>query len=329
MTISSLPDHGTIASLREAYGAPLDSLREELRHEFSGDQFGRYLQQVLPQGKLFRPMLVFAAGGAFGTPPAGLLVPAKAVEVLHAASLIHDDVIDGSARRRDLPAAHVTYGVERAIVLGDHLLLRTFSLLAASEPVEHVPAAIQVLAACAQRCCAGEIDELATPLRCSFDRYLSIAERKTGSQLEAAVEIGAIFSGADPNSCDALRRFARALGIAFQIADDLLELLGDPIVMGKPGWRENGTSRPNAAVSWLISFGSRVDLAQASDLFEAEHANRADLVSVLSSSGAVEAAEAVRDRYLAVAMDQLDRLAPAARTWPLRALAEYAIERTS
>ncbi|MBX9390377.1 family 2 encapsulin nanocompartment cargo protein polyprenyl transferase [Streptomonospora nanhaiensis] len=186
-------------------------------------------------GKLFRPALVLLAADAFGGAPETAVPAAVAVELVHNFSLLHDDVMDGDTTRRHRPTAWSVFGVGGAILAGDSLLALAFDVLAAGG---HPAAADTVhgLSATVQRLIDGQSRDMAferrsdvTPAECR-----AMAEAKTGALLGSACELGAVYGGAGARQCADLRRFGELLGLAFQIADDLLGIWGDPAVTGKP-----------------------------------------------------------------------------------------------
>ena len=200
---------------------------------------------VLSPGKRVRPLVAVAAGRIVRADPAGPLAAAVAVEYVHAASLVLDDLpsMDDAARRRGAPAIHVVYGVAIAELAAVALLSRAFEILA-REPA--IPPAVRgrVLAELAAAvgaagCCGGQAADLsADPAAVALDDLESIHARKTGALFVAAVRGGALAGGAGEAAVDALTVYARNLGLAFQITDDLLDLEGDPARLGKDTQRD-------------------------------------------------------------------------------------------
>ena len=170
---------------------------------------------------------------------------AVAVEFLHAASLVLDDLpsMDDAPRRRGLPALHLSWGVATAELASVSLLARAFEVVASDEALSRALAS-RILgelarAVGAEGCCAGQAADLAAdPTRLALDDLESIHARKTGALFVAAVRGGALAGGAGERTLSALTLYARNLGLAFQITDDLLDHEGDPESMGKNPARE-------------------------------------------------------------------------------------------
>jgi geranylgeranyl pyrophosphate synthase len=208
---------------------------------------------ALSPGKRVRPLVAVAAGRMVRANPAGPLSVAVAVEYAHAASLVLDDLpsMDDARRRRGRPAIHVAYGVAIAELAAVALLSRSFEVIA-REPA--IPPAVRARvlselasAVGASGCCGGQTADLsADPSSVVLDDLESIHARKTGALFVAAVRGGALAGGAGEGALDALTLYARNLGLAFQITDDLLDLEGDASRLGKDTRRD--AHRANFAV---------------------------------------------------------------------------------
>ncbi|HVQ54405.1 MAG TPA: polyprenyl synthetase family protein [Thermoanaerobaculia bacterium] len=196
-------------------------------------------------GKRLRPLAALAAGELARADAAASTAVAVAVEYVHAASLVLDDLpsMDDAPRRRGRPALHRVHGVATAELAAVALLARAFEL--AADAPGMTPAArarvVSELAAAvgAAGCCAGQAADLsADPAAVHLDDLEAIHARKTGALFVAAVRCGAIAGGAGGSVLAGLTLYARNLGLAFQITDDLLDLEGDPTRMGKDAGRD-------------------------------------------------------------------------------------------
>ncbi len=155
--------------------------------------------------------------------------------MLHGASLIHDDIVDEAAERRSLPALHVRIGIGPALILGDYLILRTFTVLQESQDIyglERMIEASHALNSYAQLCCLGEL--MLTGEGNPEDEYFTIVKGKTVSQFAVAVTLPAIVGGVTFEEIKALRTYGLNVGIALQIQDDVLDIVGDSRVLGTP-----------------------------------------------------------------------------------------------
>ena len=182
-------------------------------------------------GKRLRPMLVCLAAGAPPPETAGLVRAAVAVELVHGATLVHDDVLDGSALRRGRPTVVATGGRAAATATGDLLFSRAFAELAAEGAGS--PEAVQVLARASRELALGELIQREDAFRpdVTVARYLERCRLKTAVLFRAACELGALEAGGDP---EALGAFGERIGVAFQMLDDVLDVCGPPERTGKP-----------------------------------------------------------------------------------------------
>lgn len=253
---------------------------------------------LLAGGKRVRPILVLAAfeacrGGA--EREALALDFAVALECIHTYSLIHDDLpaMDDDDLRRGRPTCHVLYGEATAILAGDALLTEAFSRLGTGEEAERARlVALLARAAGAAGMVGGQVLDLGMQGRPSLEEVAEVHRRKTGALLRVATEGGAVAAGAGEKEVDALRRYGEALGLAFQIADDILDVVGDTEEMGKRQGGDEARGKP--------TYPALVGLERAREL--AHEAKRAAIAAI---EGMGEGAA------------------------PLRALARYVVERTA
>jgi geranylgeranyl diphosphate synthase type I len=180
-------------------------------------------------GKGLRPALVYAAAEAFGETPEGLDEVAAAVELVHNFCMLHDDVIDQDRQRRGRPTVWAEFGMSAGVLAGDALLALALGCLDDVNLSGRLCEAVQDLI-------RGEALDVEYELQrdLTTEDYLLMARLKTGSLMGAACALGAVAAGACPEVVTRMDRFGRSLGLAFQIADDLLGVFGDPAVVGKP-----------------------------------------------------------------------------------------------
>jgi farnesyl diphosphate synthase len=201
---------------------------------------------TLDGGKRMRPLLVYATGTAFGAEESTLDAPAAAVELIHAYSLVHDDLpaMDDDAQRRGKPTTHVAFDEATAILAGDALQSLAFELLAdATAPSQTCVAMLRELAvaAGARGMCGGQALDLAATgngAAIDIDALQRLHALKTGALLRAAVRLGAIAADVDAKTVVRLDAFGDALGLAFQIRDDLLDVEGDSDTLGKTAGKD-------------------------------------------------------------------------------------------
>ncbi len=182
-------------------------------------------------GKRLRPALVLLSGKAVGELKREHTVLATAMEMIHTATLIHDDVLDDATLRRHMQTVNARWNNESAVLLGDFLLARAMSLAVSIDDLF----AVRTITEAAWRMCEGELRQVA--YRGNYDlseqEYLDMIADKTGALTACCCRLGAYFAGAERRVLEAMTRFGHHLGTAFQIADDLLDLLGEESIVGK------------------------------------------------------------------------------------------------
>ena len=243
-------------------------------------------------GKRMRPLLVYATGALLGADVAELDAPASAVELIHAYSLVHDDLpaMDDDALRRGQPTVHVAFDEATAILAGDALQSLAFQQLAdAPLPADARIAMVRELAVAsgAVGMCGGQafdIDATGRGGAISLDELERLHALKTGALLRCAVRLGAIAGNADGDARVALDRYAEALGLAFQIRDDLLDIESDSATLGKTAGKDIAQNKATFPALMGID-ASRARLAELADIMHAALApfeGRADLLAALA-----------------------------------------------
>jgi octaprenyl-diphosphate synthase len=182
-------------------------------------------------GKRLRPLLTVAAARLAGSDNAACLKLAAAVEFIHTATLLHDDVVDGSQLRRGKVAAHLIWGAAQSVLVGDFLFARAFELMVETNSMK----ALEILAKASRVIAEGEVLQLTRShdLNLSQALYLEIISAKTAELFAAASEAGGVSAGVSPDQSDNLRAYGMNLGIAFQLADDALDYGGATEALGK------------------------------------------------------------------------------------------------
>ncbi|GAA0351678.1 polyprenyl synthetase family protein [Actinoallomurus spadix] len=190
-------------------------------------------------GKGLRPALVLLCAGAAGAPAESALAGAVAVELVHAFSLVHDDIMDGDERRRHRASVWHAFGVGPAVLTGDALLALAMATLA-RVPRPGAAVAMERLSATLIELVHGQAEDLAFEDRpwagrdaVTVEEYVAMAEAKTGALLGCAAALGCLLGGGSPERADRIAVMGRQLGLAFQMTDDLLGIWGDPSVTGK------------------------------------------------------------------------------------------------
>ena len=208
---------------------------------------------VLGGGKRLRPLLVYAAGHAFGESGSRLDAPAVAVELIHAYSLVHDDLpaMDDDDMRRGRPTCHIVFGEAMAILAGDALQALAFELLAHDVELGVAPARCVEMLRVLGRACGAEgmaggqaLDLAAVGRKLSLVELEHMHACKTGALIRAAVRLGALAAGAPDEALASLDRYAHAVGLAFQVRDDILDVEGESHVIGKTAGKDAAADKP-------------------------------------------------------------------------------------
>ncbi len=314
-----------VQAVVEAGGAPASRLMEQLERRLAelagghGPLLARYAGDTIAAGgKRLRPLLVFLSAGAPPPETDGLLSAAVAVELVHSATLVHDDVLDGSPLRRGRPTVVAAAGRRLATATGDLLFSRAFAELASTGSLPSVRA----LSRASSELAAGELMQRADAWQAvSIDRYLERCRLKTAVLFRAACELGAI-EGAGPTA--ALGSFGERIGVAFQVLDDVLDVSGPPERTGKP----RGTDLLDGTVTLplLIARSRDPQLAAVAprDVQTAEQA--AEVCDRIAATGALETARDRAMELVAAAKGQLPSLEERQRA-ALELVAEGVVER--
>lgn len=218
----------------ELINSQLYSVEERIRQQaraFDPAVEGYVAYAIESHGKRLRPALALLAGGATGPIGPGHFDLAVVVELIHAATLVHDDILDGADKRRGQPTANAKWGNAISVLLGDCLFAHALKLSTSFQNGE----VGRRIAHAASDVCSGEIIQTQRrfDLKLSVPDYYKIIEMKTAALFAAACELGAFINEASPEIISALRTFGLRLGTAYQIYDDVLDLAGDELKVGK------------------------------------------------------------------------------------------------
>ena len=268
-------------------------------------------------GKRIRPALVVLCAMCGQYDRDSALAAAIGAEIIHAATLVHDDVIDRASTRRGRPTVAASLGDEPAIVIGDYYFAKAYEWAARTE----VPEAVAILAGAVMEICAGEVRQQAIRYRYSttVDEYTRRIEAKTGALLAACCDIGALLGRLDHDRRAALRSYGRSLGLAFQIADDVLDYTSTEREVGKPIGHdilEGFATLPFMLASIHIDDDRHLTEREATEIVE----------EVRTNHGPERALEQAHE-HASAARDQLKVLAPCESVDALAALTDYVVSR--
>lgn len=303
-------------------------VREKLHSEVAlVDQISTYI--IASGGKRLRPLLVLLAARAAGY--AGdkeVHVEAAAlIEFIHTATLLHDDVVDGSSKRRGRDTANEVWGNQASVLVGDFLYSRAFQMMSKLGSLE----VMKIMADATNTIAEGEVLQLlnAHDPETTQQRYLEVIYRKTARLFEAGAEIAAVLSGASAEQCSALARYGRHLGSAFQLIDDVLDYRGSADERGKNLGDDLAEGKPTLPLIYALSHGNAEQKAlirSAIELGGLEHLPQ--ITQAIELTGGLDYTQNLARQESATALAALDALTPSAYTEALRALAVFAVERT-
>jgi geranylgeranyl pyrophosphate synthase len=289
------------------------------------EPLGSKLRSILGGGKLLRPALVILVGQSLTAPQEPLHDLAVAVEILHTATLIHDDLVDEAQVRRGRETLHMSWPAGATVLAGDYLLAQSAALVAGLER----PILLSVFAETLCTMCTGEIRQMCAPLaeQLSREMYYLRIEAKTASLCAAAAEMAAMLAEAGESLVAAARRFGWELGISFQIVDDVLDFTGDEARLGKPAGsdlRQRLVTLPT--LLYLEQNSSDVAVSTVlSGRGNEKHVQAA--IEAVCRSGAIEDALAIAQVHIEQAMQVLSQLPNSVPRQILHSLARYVVER--
>ncbi|MGO9495581.1 MAG: polyprenyl synthetase family protein [Solirubrobacteraceae bacterium] len=285
-----------------------------------GPVLARYAGDTISAGgKRLRPLLVCIAAGAPPPETDGLVRAAVAVELVHGATLVHDDVLDGSALRRGRPTVVATGGRGLAIATGDLLFSRAFAELAAGGSAD----AVRILTRASRELALGELAQRADAWSAdvTVDRYLMRCRLKTAVLFRAACELGALEADTDPATLGA---FGERIGLAFQILDDVLDVSGPPERTGKPRGADllDGT----VTLPLILARARDPELAGLDPRTVRTPADAAAACARITATGALDDARSRARQLVSEAKDELPVL-PARQRAALELVADVVVER--
>jgi len=300
-------------------------LRRELRSQYPFvDELARHSFHL--GGKRLRPALVLLAAKACGAVKPDHLVLAAVMEMIHTATLVHDDVLDQASLRRHLATVNARWGNETSVLLGDYLFTHSFYLASTLETTF----ACQTIGRATNTVCEGELRQIESRGDYSLteEDYLSIIEAKTAELCACCCRLGAHYAGASPEVEEALTEFGHCLGIAFQIVDDLLDVQGDEVTTGKSLGTDLEQRKPTLP---LIRLLSQVDEKQRAVIVAALDSQTplpaGALEDWFAGSDCMEYSREQARLYIERAKTQLAGLPVSAARSVLERVADFSVER--
>ncbi len=324
---ATVPDN--LRTLYVPIAAELEQVENILHDELRSDH--PFVDQLVKHGfrlggKRLRPALLLLAGKACGALRQEHFVLGAVVELIHTATLIHDDVLDEAAIRRHLDTINARWDNEASVLLGDYLFARSICLASTLE--DHF--ATKVLSATAKIMCEGELRQIENRGNYNLreEQYLSIIGNKTAELMACSCRLGAYYAGANCDRLEALRRYGYNLGMAFQIADDLLDLLGDENTVGKSLGTDLHKQKATLPLIRLLDQASTSEKNELVALLSDSGNHRLELLRKwFDESDAISHARNQAISFTRSAAKELDALPPSSALNSLHGIAEFVVNR--
>lgn len=321
--------HERLAALLSEEMAEVDRLiRERMRSDYAPriDEVAAHI--VGAGGKRLRPMLTIAAARMCGYDGPYHVFLAATVEFIHTATLLHDDVVDESGQRRGRPTANLLWDNKSSVLVGDYLFARSFQLMVAPGNLR----VLDILSNAAAVIAEGEVLQLtaARDLGTTEDVYLKVVRGKTAALFAAAAEVGGVIAGMPDAQVRALHTYGDALGVGFQIVDDLLDVAGDSDLTGKnigDDFRERKLTLPILKAVARADAEERAFWQRTIEKGDQREGDLDHALALMNRHGAIEATRADALGWSARAKDALGHLPPHEIRDMLLDLADYVVAR--
>lgn len=277
-------------------------------------------------GKRLRPALLLLAGKATGKLSQSHIFAAAALEMIHLATLIHDDVLDDAQTRRHQETAHAKFGARPGVLLGDYLFTHSFSVGSKSNSIE----AVKMLAQASNLVCEGEIKQNAwqSDFSISEAAYLRMVSEKTGELCAAGCGVGAVLSGVPIESTADFQTFGRDIGTAFQIIDDVLDLVGDQKTVGKTLGTDLQNRKVTLPVIHALSTLNEAGRNHLLTLLAGPQVSVDQVVMILSDTGSIDYARNFAKTISQRSIDFAKSLEPSEASGALVAIGSMMLKRT-
>ncbi len=275
------------------------------------------LHLIRAGGKRLRPAVVLASAEACGAPREKALPFAAAVEVLHTFTLIHDDIMDRDEVRRGVPTVHVVWGEPMAITAGDLLFAKAFELLLQARdrgvPLEDVVEACRILAEASRVIAEGQALDMDFETRetVTVDEYLEMISKKTAALFKASALLGAVAASAPRQVREKLAEYGWRMGMAFQIIDDILGIIGEEKELGKPVYSDIREGKKTLPIIYALEHLDPKDREKLRSILGKRDAPQTELAmaaELVKSSGAIDYSYRLAMEYVEAALDSLNIL---------------------
>jgi octaprenyl-diphosphate synthase len=280
-------------------------------------------------GKRLRPLLVVLAGRACGNPnPQAHAEAAAFIEFIHTATLLHDDVVDGSSMRRGRDTANEVFGNQASVLVGDFVYSRAFQMMAALDSQR----VMEIMADATNVIAEGEVLQLmnAHDPQTTEQRYLEVIYRKTARLFEAGAEVAAVLSGSTPELQKSLAKFGKHVGTAYQLVDDVLDYRSNPAERGKNLGDDLAEGKPTLPLIHAMKKGTDEQRAIIREAIEKGGIGQLDaIVAAIDATGGLEYTAQLARSELDKALATLSQVPESPYKAGLASLARFAVEHTT
>ncbi|MBO4779698.1 MAG: polyprenyl synthetase family protein [Selenomonadaceae bacterium] len=314
-----------VAALNDAAAKNLRVLEDQIRQAISEDPFiFEACEPLIRGGKRLRPMLFMMCANAKNScPPEKILPLATALELIHTASLVHDDIIDTSKRRRGVETANSKYGAQIAVLIGDYLFAKAFQLVADNDYGAQVQL---ILSKLVKNLCIGEImQDRSLFVVPTMSEYYTRINLKTAIFLSSCCRLGAVVSDMTEREIENLTAYGSGLGLAFQIIDDLLDFFGDEKITGKP---HGGDLKSGVITLPVIRALEMSDEAQSLKKIVTSGGDVDAAIKIIRATDAVDYCRTRAEAHIESARVNLPFTLKTSATLALEQIADFVVDRT-
>lgn len=319
-------------NIQEIIKADIEQLNTIIREDLNSNvvlikQISEYI--IASGGKRIRPTLTLLCGRITGFTDGTLLHKMAAmIEYIHTATLLHDDVVDESGMRRGRKTSNAVFGNAASVLVGDFIYTRSFQMMVQSNSLR----LLEIMANSTNKISEGEVLQLLNIGRSNLteDEYFAVIESKTAVLFEAAARVAAISSQANSQVEENLANYAKYLGIAFQIVDDILDYTGNAQTMGKNVGDDLLEGKVTLPLIYIMHNGNLTDKNTIiSAIEDPKQANINAIIDIVDKSKAIEYCSNIAHSYINKALSMLEIFSESKYKTAMQALAKSAIERIS
>ncbi|MBO8127238.1 MAG: polyprenyl synthetase family protein [Firmicutes bacterium] len=319
---------GTIREIRSRLSEPMGLVEQELSRLFHEDELllGKVFRPLKRHvGKRLRPLLVLLSAECFTSDLSRAVKVAACAEMVHTATLIHDDVVDRSNLRRGMATLNSTWGNKVAVLAGDSVFTKALDLLVDQQSFRLLKSMTYMFTEMAN----GEILQILNYYNAdvTMEDYIQRIKRKTALFLAYCCEAGAVLAGASEEEIEALKEYGLKMGLAFQVADDLLDFIGDESKVGKPVCSDLREGNVTLPVIHALQTSAGEEIRQIIEADEITGDDIKTILALLEREKSLEYAYEVAENYVKEAIAALDILEPSQAKKDLVKVAWYALHR--